>query len=121
MSDACLRPPLEDIFDSIGSADPRDFIEERTHYSDAVVGRRFEIPAGVALCKHKHNYSHLSCVLEGIVIVSADGKPDIELRAGSVVTIDANTTHSVFAVTDAVWMCIHARSLPDYTTDVVEV
>lgn len=68
------------------------------------------LKAGDHVIKHKHNYDHLSILLNGRVEVETDDYMkviDATKEAQSII-IKSNKYHSVKALTDATWLCVHA-------------
>jgi len=65
------------------------------------------IPAGVALSMHSHTFTHKSVLCSGVVRLTADGEVR-EMSAPAVLTMTQGVEHQVEALTDAVWLCIHA-------------
>jgi quercetin dioxygenase-like cupin family protein len=64
------------------------------------------------LMQHKHEYSHLSVLAKGKVVVVRDG--DIQIvEAPACLEIVAGENHGVKAITDVVWFCIHATDEKD--------
>lgn len=74
--------------------------------------KRFDIPAGSLLISHKHSYGHPSILASGEAILqTADGKA--RLVGPVAVTIAAGVQHSLTAITDVVWFCIHAADVAE--------
>jgi quercetin dioxygenase-like cupin family protein len=72
------------------------------------------IPKGMRLVQHKHTYDHLSVLLSGRVIVKSDADT-LVIDAGDSpksLVIEAGRLHSVVALTDAVWLCVHKEEEP---------
>lgn len=88
-------------------------LQEAMYHSDSVTIRSMFIPAGYSVGKHKHDYSHLSVLQSGRVIVSADGIPDREFSGDAVIEIKAGVYHTIHALDDSVWLCVHARQPVD--------
>lgn len=65
------------------------------------------IPAGVSLSMHTHTFTHKSVLCSGTVRLIADGVSR-EIKAPAVLTIPQEVEHQVEALTDAIWLCIHA-------------
>ena len=84
-----------------------DFLGQTHHFSDGVYAKQMTLPAGHVVGSHAHQYSHLSVLASGNVIVEVDGTPT-EYFGPSCIEIKAGCEHKVFAKTDAVWFCIHA-------------
>jgi quercetin dioxygenase-like cupin family protein len=73
------------------------------------------IPAGLVLVQHKHEHDHLSYLASGTVELLVDGVT--RTVSGPVgLTIEAGKHHGVKALTDALWLCIHATECADEST-----
>jgi quercetin dioxygenase-like cupin family protein len=82
------------------------------HFSDGLYAKETHIAAGEMLMQHKHEYSHLSVLAKGKVVVVKDG--DIQIvEAPACIEIVAGENHGVKAITDVVWFCIHATDEKD--------
>jgi quercetin dioxygenase-like cupin family protein len=82
------------------------------HFSDGIYAKETHIAAGEMLMQHKHEYSHLSVIAKGKVVVVRDG--DIQIvEAPACLEIVAGENHGVKAITDVVWFCIHATDEKD--------
>jgi len=67
------------------------------------------LQAGMEVIQHKHEYDHLSVLISGKVRVSTDEATywlDATIIPHSLV-IKAGRYHTVYAITDAVWLCVH--------------
>jgi quercetin dioxygenase-like cupin family protein len=74
--------------------------------SDNQFAKRHVMPKGGKMCKHIHTYSHLSILGYGSVRVETlEGSKVYD--AGDCIVIKANTEHSITALEDACWFCIH--------------
>ena len=82
------------------------------HFSDGLYAKETPIPKDCFLQQHKHNYSHLSILSKGKVAVKKDGNVII-YEAPACINIEANKNHSVMALEDSVWYCIHATEETD--------
>jgi quercetin dioxygenase-like cupin family protein len=82
------------------------------HFSDGLYAKETHIPAGQMLMQHKHNYSHLSVLAKGKVVVVKDGDIQI-IEAPACIEIVAGENHGVKAITDVVWFCVHATDEKD--------
>ena len=64
------------------------------------------IPQGFEVQTHKHKFDHLSILAFGKVVVICDG-----VRKGyigdSCIIIKKNVAHSIVALEDSVWYCVH--------------
>jgi len=82
------------------------------HFSDGLYAKETHIAAGEMLMQHKHQYSHLSVLAKGKVVVVKDG--DIQIvEAPACLEIVSGENHGVKAITDVVWFCIHATDEKD--------
>lgn len=84
-----------------------------THiFADGLYAKETEIPAGMLLAKHLHDYTHFSILAKGRVRVWAN---DVmaEYEAPACIEIKANIEHEVQAITDATWYCVHATQETD--------
>jgi quercetin dioxygenase-like cupin family protein len=59
-----------------------------------VVQVRVDFSPGVAFGRHTHPSEEIFYVLEGSLEYVVDGKPPVTLKAGDVLFVPANTTHS---------------------------
>lgn len=67
------------------------------------------LKAGQCVIKHKHDYAHLSVLLSGIVTVETD-EGTHQLDGPTSIVISAGLYHKLTALTDALWMCVHAEN-----------
>ena len=77
-----------------------------------VYAKELEIPAGWVLESHKHSYDHLSILCSGLVAVTIDGVRSIH-QGPTALVIKAGQNHTLRAVTNAVWFCIHPTNETD--------
>jgi quercetin dioxygenase-like cupin family protein len=82
------------------------------HFSDGLYAKEAFVPAGTAILKHTHDFSHLSILAKGKVAVMADEVVQV-IEAPACIEIKAGVTHGVKAITDCVWFCIHATDEKD--------
>lgn len=82
------------------------------HFGGSVYLKETHISAGHILVQHKHAYDHLSFLASGTVEVQVgDERQTISGPSGLV--IEAGKHHGVKALTDTVWLCIHATDCTD--------
>lgn len=81
-------------------------------FSDHEYAKRVTLKPGQWIGKHVHNYTHLSILAAGHVLVDAGGEIT-EYTAPAHVVIKAHVPHTVFAPDGAVWYCIHATDEKD--------
>jgi quercetin dioxygenase-like cupin family protein len=89
-------------------------MDSKHHFSDSLYAKECFIPAGSLIVQHKHTYDHLSIVAQGTVRVLIDDEVK-EFTAPYCINIEKDKNHSVLAVTDCVWYCIHGTSETDET------
>jgi quercetin dioxygenase-like cupin family protein len=82
------------------------------HFSDGLYAKQMVIPAGMMAGTHQHNYSHLSVLASGRVLVT-DDKGSKEYSAPACIEIKSHVNHTIYALSDAVWFCIHATEETD--------
>lgn len=79
---------------------------------DGVYIKEVRIPAGVELNNHTHTFTHKSILASGRAVVRAGDVEELVV-APVVLTIHSGVPHSVRAVVDSVWFCIHATNETD--------
>jgi quercetin dioxygenase-like cupin family protein len=82
------------------------------HFSSGIYAKQMYLPKGFIALSHSHIFDHLSILAKGSVIVKTDTTTQ-EYKAPSCITIEKNTNHSIYAVEDVVWFCIHATDETD--------
>jgi len=82
------------------------------HFSDGLYAKQMVIPKGFMAGKHLHDYSHFSILAKGKVIVRTDSD-EVEYVAPACIEIKANTYHTIEALEDCAWFCIHATDETD--------
>jgi quercetin dioxygenase-like cupin family protein len=80
--------------------------------SDGVYIKQVKIPAGKMLSMHAHTFTHKSVLACGDGWLTVDGEPRL-LRAPAVLSVEAGRKHEFSAVSDCVWMCVHATNETD--------
>jgi len=96
---AQFKAKFAGVFDSGG--------EIKHHFSDGLYAKEFFIPAGYIVGQHEHNYSHLSILAKGRVLVKTDEETK-EIVGPAALDMPAKTIHLIKALEDSVWFCIHA-------------
>lgn len=81
-------------------------------FTDGVYARKMLIPAGTQVPSHKHVYNHLSILAQGKVRVSV-GPIIKEYVAPAMIEVKKDLVHTISAVEDSVWYCIHATDATD--------
>ena len=82
-------------------------IKTQHHKIGGVYARQMELPKGWYAESHKHKFGHMSILSQGVAIVSVNGEKTT-YTAPTVVEIKAGHTHSIEALEDTVWFCIHS-------------
>lgn len=82
------------------------------HFLLGGVIKETHIPAGRVLVQHKHAYDHISILLSGSARIAVEGEAKIA-HAMAAIKIAKGKVHSVRALTDCVWLCIHATEETD--------
>ena len=82
------------------------------HFVGGLYAKETRIPAGVTLTQHVHLFDHLSALMQGTASVEVDGER-VTHTAPVLLTIKAGKVHTVKAVTDVVWACLHATDETD--------
>lgn len=82
------------------------------HFCGGVYAKVARIPADTAERQHAHSYDHLSFLMAGSVALVVDGV-STHHTAPAVMTIKAGKQHTVVALTDVTWACVHATNETD--------
>lgn len=82
------------------------------HFSDGLYAKQMHIPKGFMAGTHAHKYSHLSILSKGKVIVRTDTSEQT-YTAPACIEIKKDINHSIEALEDAAWFCIHATDVTD--------
>ena len=90
------------------------------HFSSGVYAKQMMLPKGYFALSHAHSYDHLSILASGKVIVKTD-KGEQVFTAPACLTIEKGLNHSITALEDAHWFCIHAteETNPDKVDEVL--
>lgn len=81
-------------------------------FGGGVYAKETRVPAGHVLVQHKHEHDHLSYLVSGEVELEVDGRRS-RLAGPAGLTIEAGKHHGVKALTDTIWLCIHATDCTD--------
>ena len=90
-------------------------VEVAHHFGAGTYAKETHIPAGCVLTQHIHPHDHLSILANGVAGVEAGGM-SFSYTAPACLTIRAGVVHSVKAVSDVIWYCIHATDDTDPQT-----
>ena len=78
------------------------------HYTAAgIYAKEWMGRAGRTLSQHKHSFDHMSYLAIGEVVVEVE-ESSFRAVGPCAVLIKAGKNHKVTAVTDCLWLCIHA-------------
>ena len=88
------------------------------HFSDGLYAKQMMLPAGYEAGTHAHNYSHLSILAAGRVIVETDDYKK-EFVAPACIEIAAGIHHKIIGLEDAVWFCVHSTDVTDEVDEVL--
>ena len=83
-------------------------------FTDGLYAKEMTLLKGYTALTHKHKYSHFSFLAKGKVFVQTHSARSIYI-APQLIEIKANEEHSVEALEDVLWYCIHATDETDET------
>jgi quercetin dioxygenase-like cupin family protein len=66
-----------------------------------------KVDAGYMIESHKHKHAHTSVLVSGTAEVTINGVTE-HIAGYKIVTIPKDTTHTIVAVTDVIWLCLWA-------------
>ena len=84
------------------------------HFSDNLYAKQFFVPKGFMVGQHKHEYSHLSILAKGVVVLKTDDY-NIKYEAPACIEIKKGVHHFIEALEDSIWFCIHSTEEKDVT------
>lgn len=87
-------------------------INTNHHFNSGVYAREMHLPKGWGAESHKHKFDHMSILASGSIVLTVDGMQSNH-NAPCVLNVEAGKTHSIYAVEDSVWFCIHATEKND--------
>ena len=87
-------------------------------FADGLYSKQMVIPKGYIAGMHKHKYSHLSILAKGRVRIKTDDY-NKEVNAPFCINIEAEKHHSIEALEDSVWFCIHATNETENVDEVL--
>lgn len=82
------------------------------HFSAGVYVREATLREGKAVDTHEHVYDHFGILGAGSVIVDLDGEMSVH-HGPCVIEIKAGKKHSIRALSDITWFCVHATDVAD--------
>lgn len=80
--------------------------------ADGIYAKEVHIPAGVELTSHAHTFTHKSILAAGKALVRS-GEAEGLVEGPWVLTIEKGVPHSVRAITNVTWFCLHATNESD--------
>lgn len=92
-------------------SEPNDF-QIVHHFGPKVYAKQMRLAAGQAVATHKHRFDHLSILARGEAVVEVDGTSTTHTGPTGI-TIAAGREHTITALTDIDWFCIHATDETD--------
>ena len=88
-------------------------VEAIAHFfSDGIYAKQILLLENDTAQTHVHQYDHLSILAYGKVVIAVDGKQLIYI-APACIEIKAGQAHSILAVENSVFYCIHASNEKD--------
>jgi len=82
------------------------------HFGGGTYAKEMQVPAGMVVEKHMHDFTHLSILASGKAAVTIDGKTQT-ITGPHCLTVEAGKQHTIFAITNLVWYCVHATECTD--------
>ena len=79
---------------------------EHHFVADEVYLKRAFVAAGTLLRNHSHSFDHASALVSGEVELCVEGVCR-KVAGPTMLLIESGKSHSITALTDAVWYCIH--------------
>lgn len=89
-----------------------DRIRVEHHFGGKIYIKSVYMEREDRLMQHAHEYDHQSVVVYGHVMVGLNGKWEKHI-GGDILLIPAGTQHEVKAITDCLWLCVHATDETD--------
>ena len=102
---------VEAFEDALATLPPVD-LPHSNHFSQGLYCREMPIPAGVALTGKVHKQDHLAMLIKGTIKITTGGDSET-LTAPAIVPSKAGVKRAIFAVTDAIFITVHATELTD--------
>lgn len=92
--------------------DMDDLLQVTHFFCDGMYSKRMVIQAGYKVGKHVHDFSHVSMLAKGRVLLDVDGAVT-EHAAPAYLMIEAGKQHVIKALEDSVWFCTHITDETD--------
>ena len=84
-------------------------------FADGIYVREIFIPAGMLLTGKIHKHAHPNFLMQGEVLVVTEQGGQEHLRAPLAMISPPGTKRAVYALTDVVWITVHASEETDLT------
>lgn len=81
-------------------------------FTQGIYAKKITVPSGTQVPSHRHVYDHLSILAQGRVRVAV-GPVTKEYVAPAMIEIKKNIVHTISAIEDSVWFCVHATDATD--------
>lgn len=89
-----------------------DDLSAAFHFGGGICLKEYRLSAGLEVPQHVHAHDHLSYLVSGEATI--DGAHSRHAVTGpAAMLIEAGRAHRVTAITDCVWLCIHATACTD--------
>lgn len=89
-----------------------EYLEVEFFTADNLFAKKHILSKGDKIGKHIHSYSHLSILGYGSVRVNTPNGSKV-YDAGDCIVITENTEHTIVALEDSCWFCIHTSDKGD--------
>ncbi len=92
--------------------DINDLLKVEHFFCDGLYAKKMRIAKGLLVGKHVHDFTHVSALKSGRVLLGVDGVKT-EHVAPCYLTIEAGKVHTIEAIEDSEWFCIHMTDEDD--------
>ena len=89
-----------------------DYLNVEHFFIGGMYAKKMTLKNGDTIGKHLHDFTHVSALKSGKVILSVDGVKT-EHNAPCFLTIEDGKVHEIQAVTAAEWFCLHITDETD--------
>ena len=81
-------------------------------FCDGLYAKKMTMKKGYVVGKHIHDFTHVSALKSGRVLLGVDGVFQTYI-APCYITIEENKSHTIEALEDSKWFCIHLTDETD--------